>query len=111
MRAGNAARARELWETVAGSGDDALRATVELSLISLDRQEGRLEELAQRLESRVEAGGGSLPPDALLFELANTLEALGRDDEAREMLQRLIDDHPGSPYGMKAQRRLLSATS
>jgi tetratricopeptide (TPR) repeat protein len=110
MRAGNAARARELWQTVADGGEDALRATVELSLISLDREEGQLEALASRLQGQVETGDGALPQDAILFELATTLEALGRAEEAEATLQQLVDDHPASPYGLRAQRKLVAGS-
>ncbi len=74
--------ARALWQRLAEGGPDDLAADAEMSLILLDREEGRLEELAERLESLVEGGESSLPEDVLLFELAQTLEGLGRHEEA-----------------------------
>ena len=77
--------ARALWETLAEGGPDDLAADAEMSLIHLDREEGRLEDLADRLETLIEDGDSSLSEDVLLFELARTLERLGRHDEARRI--------------------------
>ena len=77
--------ARRLWQSVAERGPDDLAAGAEMNLIHLDREQGRLEELAGRLESLVESGESSLPEDVLLFELAQTLEQLGRHEEARRI--------------------------
>lgn len=79
--------ARALWRRLAEGGPDDLAADAEMSLILLDREEGRLEELAERLESLVESGESSLPEDVLLFELAQTLEGLGRYEEAGRIMR------------------------
>ena len=84
-RAGRFARAREIWQGLADGGDDELAAIAELNLIRLDRKEGRLEELASSLEIRIESQDSSLPVDVLLFELAHTLERLGRHEEVRRI--------------------------
>ncbi len=82
---GRSAEARALWQRLAEGGPGDLAAGAEMNLIHLDREQGRLEELAGRLESLVESGESSLPEDVLLFELAQTLEQLGRHDEARRI--------------------------
>ncbi len=79
---GRSAEARALWRKLVEEGPDDLAADAEMSLILLDREQGRLEELAERLESLVESGESALPEDVLLFELAQTLEQLGRHEEA-----------------------------
>ena len=84
-RAGRFPQAREIWQGLADSGDDELAAIAELNLIRLDRKEGRLEELASTLESRIESQESRLPTDVLLFELAHTLEQLGRHEEVRSI--------------------------
>ena len=108
---GGLAEAREAWQDLADGGEGALAATAEMNLILLDRQEGRLEELASTLESRIENRDSSLPSDVLLFELALTLEELGREDDAQDTLQRLLDEYPRSPYSLQAQGKLLSSPS
>lgn len=79
--------ARALWQRLAEGGPADLAADAEMSLILLDREQGRFEELAERLESLVESGGSHLPEDVLLFELAQTLEQLGRYEEAGRILR------------------------
>ena len=81
------AEARALWQRLAEGGPDDLAADAEMSLILLDREQGRLEELAARLESLVESGASRLPQDLLLFELAQTLEELGRHEEAGRIMR------------------------
>ena len=82
---GRSAEARALWQRLAEGGPGDLAAGAEMNLIRLDREQGRLEELAGRLESLVESGESHLPEDVLLFELAQTLEQLGRHEEARRI--------------------------
>jgi tetratricopeptide (TPR) repeat protein len=107
---GGLAEAREIWQSLAGRGGDTLAATAEINLIRLDRQEGQLEDLADRIETRIESQDSSLPSDLLLFELALTLQELERDDDARDAFQRLVDEHPRSPLWAQAQDKLSSAT-
>ena len=86
--------------------------SVELNLLALDRQAGKLEEVKSGLEKQLQEGAKrSLPEDVVLYELAATLEALGRDTEAHDTLQRLVDDHPRSPFAFEARRRLQERTS
>lgn len=103
---GDTARAREIWQEAMRAGrGTALAASARANLISLDRQE-RPAELAEELQEMVDAGGGDLPADALLFELGQTLEAAGRADEANEVYQRLVDDFQTSPYASQARDRI-----
>lgn len=90
------AEARTLWERLAEDGPDDLAADAEMSLIHLDREEGRLEELADRLENLIEDGDSGLPEDVLLFELAQTLEQLGRHEEARRIkrFEEVVPERP-----------------
>jgi tetratricopeptide (TPR) repeat protein len=110
---GDAAKARELWRRyLERNPGTALAVTVELNLLALDRQEGKLEEVVAGLEKQLEEGAArSLPEDVVLHELAETLEALGRDAEANDTRQRLVDDHPRSPFAFDARQRLQSRPS
>jgi hypothetical protein len=73
--------------------------------MELDRQQGRAEELASRLRADLDGADPALPRPVLLNQLALTLESLGRDDEAREVYERLAEEHPTSPYGAQARRQ------
>jgi tetratricopeptide (TPR) repeat protein len=91
--------ARRLWQGLAERGPNDLAAAAEMDLIHLDREQGRLEELADRLESLIEGGDSRLPEDVLLFELARTLEELGRHDEARAIkrFEEVVPEGPRIP--------------
>lgn len=109
---GDAERARALWQNFADSHQGHMLAVVaRLNLITLDRQQGRTEEVADELRSELESGHPSLPEDMLLFELARTLEDLGRKDEARIYFQQLVDEHAGSPYAAEARQRTTGAAA
>jgi tetratricopeptide (TPR) repeat protein len=105
-QAGDVAGARELWGEFLDDHDDHMLASgVRVSLLELDRQEGRAAEVAERLRADLERGDKPLPEDVLLFELARTLEQLGNSQEAREVYQRLGDEYPDSPFASQAQAK------
>ncbi len=105
---GDTELARELWsEYLAENGDDhALGVAVRLNLYGLDRAEGRAEEVAAELRGAVAMESPALPKEALLFELAATLEQLGDEDGAREAFQRIVDEYPESGYAVRARQQL-----
>lgn len=108
LEEGDAARARELWtEFLEEHRGELPAAGVELSLLALDRSEGKGEEVIERLRESIGKPGNQLPDDVLLWELAVTLEQLGRDGEARETYQRLVDENPDSSYVNRARQKLV----
>ncbi len=108
---GDFAAAREHWEAfLAKHSEHALAAQVERNLIALDRQEGRTEELVSRLRSQIAAGSGALPGDALLWELANALEASSQNEAALEVYEQLTEEHPSSVFASRARSRAEALT-
>ena len=105
---GDTAKARELWTSYleAAGRDHAMAIGVQLNLYSLDRAEGRGEELAATLRGAVATESSPLPKDALLFELAATLAQLGDEDGARETFQRIVNEFPDSGYAIRARQQL-----
>ncbi len=105
---GDTATARELWTEYLDTdgGDHALAVNLQLNLYSLDRAEGRSEQLAAELRGAVATETSALPKDALLFELGATLEQLGDEEGARETFQRIVDEHPDSGYAIRARQQL-----
>ena len=101
---GETERARELWEDFLDDHPEhMLGAEVRLNLYALDRAEGRGEEVAAELAAMLEADDRPLPEDVILHELASTLESLGRAEEATGHYQRLVNEHPQSPYAVAAR--------
>ncbi len=105
---GDTATARALWtEYLESNGDDhALAISLQMNLYSLDRAEGRGEQLAAELRGAVATETSDLPKDVLLFELAATLDQLGDEEGARETYQRIVDEHPDSGYAIRARQQL-----
>jgi len=104
---GDLEAARAAWERYLESDSTSLLATeVEVNLMALDRAQGRGDELVTRLRARLSSGDSTLPPDLLLFQLALTLEDLGRTEEAVATYQRIIDDYSNSTYAAEARSRM-----
>ena len=109
VESGEVERARELWqEFVDERPDHVLAGQVRVNLIHLDRQEGRGEEVVSRLEPMLTADPGDreLPGDVVLWELAQTYDALGRGDEAQAAYRRLTEEYPTSAYAGEASQKL-----
>ncbi|MEM8961305.1 MAG: tetratricopeptide repeat protein [Acidobacteriota bacterium] len=104
---GDTATARQIWETFLDRhGDHLLGVSVRLNLISLDRQEGKAEDVAERLRLELESPKKTMPEDVVLYELARTLEQLDRTTDAADYYQQLLDEYPQSPYASDARLRV-----
>lgn len=104
---GDTETARQRWRTFVEAGDDTvLVSETHLNLIALERQEGRAEEVAQKLETMLDQPNPGLPRDALLFELGSTYEALGREQQALDSYRRLVEEFRSSMYVQEAQQRM-----
>lgn len=110
LEEGDAEQARQHWERFLDrQGDHILSTSVRLNLIRLRRENGEADEVAEELVQALEGGGRVLPEDALLFELAQTLDELGRDDEAEEYYQRIVDEFPQSAFTPEARQALTAS--
>jgi tetratricopeptide (TPR) repeat protein len=106
-RSGELDEARRLWEEFLKSqGDHMLASEVRLNLMSVDRAQGREQELVTQIKALLEGPEAYLPEDVLLYQLALTQQELGLEPEARQTLQRLVDEHPQSAYAAEAQSEL-----
>ncbi len=103
---GDMAKARSLWQDfVDEHGDHLLAQSARLNLITLDRDEGRGEDVVASLQRELEKSNKALAEDVLLYELGRTLESLDRDEEAKTYFQRIVDEHASSPYLADARER------
>lgn len=109
IQSGDTATARQIWESfLASHSDHVMALSVRLNLLALDRAEGKAEDVAAELQAELDSVEKDLPEDVLLFELAQTRDALGQNEEARELYQRLVDEYPQSPYSAEARRNTAS---
>ena len=109
---GDTETARAIWDAFLKDHDDhVLALSVQINLIHLDRQSGRAREVAEELQRALDSPEKKiLPEDVILFELAQTLEVLDDEEAALEAYQRILDDHPKSPYTAKARQMTTSAS-
>lgn len=102
-------QARELWSGfVDDHGDTLLAAEARLNLIHLDRQQGKGQDVATRLKAMSQEEEPPLPKDVILNELGETLEQLGRREEAAQAYRQIVEDYPQSRYRASAQQKLSS---
>lgn len=102
---GDAEQARSLWEEFIGkTSDHMLTAEVQVNLMALDRAEGKGDELVTRLRAMLSGPDEGLPHDLLWYQLALTLDSLGRDGEANEAYSRIVEDFPQSAYAAAARQ-------
>ncbi len=103
---GDLEEARRQWSAFADEAvSSVLAAQASLNLIHLDRSQGELDKVEDRLRKLLAEPGGVLGEDQVLRELAVTLEAMGRDGEAEGIWRRLVQEHPNSPWGAEARER------
>lgn len=99
--------ARALWQQYLDQEPDGmLAAATRLSLWELDREQGKSEAVAAEVRAMLDDAKRPLPEDALLNELAKTLDALGKPEEAKAARQRILDEFPRSAYRAEAQRAI-----
>lgn len=112
LEEGDVETARSIWEDfLDDNGGHLLALSVRLNLIHLDRDQGRAAEVAAELEKELADPRRTLPEDVILFELAETREALGEAEAALDYYQRIVDEHPQSAYLARARQKTTAASS
>lgn len=102
-------QARQLWtDFVDDNPKNLLAGEARVNLIHLDRQQGKNEDLSQRLKSMLEEDEPALPKDVVLWELATTQEALGKKQDALQSYRRITEEYPESAYRSEAQQKVTS---
>ena len=107
LEEGQPDQARTLWRGYLDENPTGfLAAGARLSLLRLDRQQGKLDDVAAELRRMLDDAKRPLPEDVVLWELAQTLKAQGKTEEARPLLQRIVDEFSRSAYRVEAQTEL-----
>jgi tetratricopeptide (TPR) repeat protein len=100
-------QARELWNAfVDDNPKNILAGEARVNLIHLDRQQGKGQDLVQRLKTMLEEEEPGLPKDVILYELATTQDELGRKQEALSSWRRITEEYPESAYRSEAQQKV-----
>jgi hypothetical protein len=77
-----------------------------LEQVKVYRQLGRHRAVGQVLDGILQEEAGSTLIPEVLWERAQTARKLDDVDKEAQMYERLVDDHPQSPYAERARRRL-----
>jgi tetratricopeptide (TPR) repeat protein len=94
------------FDHFARGADSVLAVTAEIDAARLLAGQGKTDEAIERLKRAVGSAKSSLPKDALLDELGRLYEQAGHTADARATYQRLLSEHPDSPFAADAQARL-----
>lgn len=86
----------------AGSGLYAEMAR--LGLAEVQVQKGQFDPAIATFKEMAARADGGLPVDGLLMQLGRAYALAGRNGEARQAYQRVIDEHPESIYATEARR-------
>jgi hypothetical protein len=106
LQENDAAGARKVWEEFLDDHPGhMLAAAVRLSLLDLDRKDGKGQQVVERLRADLEKDDKPLPEDVMLYQLGVTLEQLGRRQEAHDAYQRVVDEYPDSPWVSKSMTK------
>lgn len=89
------------------AADPAVRAAT-LDLLRLRLATGQVEAAIADLEAMASGKDKRLPQDMAMFELGGAYERAGKIAQAQEILRKLVENFPDSPYKVEAQRKLSS---
>ncbi|MGC8916438.1 MAG: tetratricopeptide repeat protein [Thermoanaerobaculum sp.] len=99
---------RELAAVAASrSTDPAVRAAT-LDLVRLRLARGDVDGVIKELQAMAAGKDKRLPRDLAMVELADAYVRTGKASEAREVLRKLVENFPDSPYKVEAQQKLSS---
>lgn len=89
------------------AADPAVRAAT-LDLIRLRLARGDVDGVIRDLEAMAAGKDKRLPRDMAMFELAKAYERAGKTAQAQDVLRKLVENFPDSPYKVEAQQKLSS---
>ncbi|MGH9315524.1 MAG: tetratricopeptide repeat protein [Thermoanaerobaculia bacterium] len=101
-----AADAPEVLAKAAREGRAVVAAAAEIDVARLLAARGKTTEAVERLRRAIESPQSAAPKDALLFALAEIYENSGSAADARATYQRLLNEHPESPYRADARQKI-----
>lgn len=99
---------RELSAVVSHRSADPVVRAATADWIRLRLAKGETEGVIRDLEAMAAGKDRRLPRDTALFELAKVYERTGKITQAQEVLRKLVENFPDSPYKTDAQQKLSS---
>jgi TolA-binding protein len=108
----HAEAAARFQETVERAGENSFYGRVaRLGVIEANAQAKKYDEAISAAQALVNnTSDDTIPRDALLMELGRVQAAAGKKAEAKQTLDKMIADFPGSPYVEEAKKMLAELT-
>ncbi|MCS7181506.1 MAG: tetratricopeptide repeat protein [Thermoanaerobaculum sp.] len=99
---------RELAAVAASGGTDPAARMATLDWVRLRLSRGDVDGVVRDLERMAAGKDQRLPRDLAMFELAKAYERAGKYSQAQEVLRKLVENFPDSPFRVDAQQKLSS---
>lgn len=99
---------RELAAVASGRAADPSVRAATVDLVRLRLAKGDVDGVIKDLEAMAAGKDKRLPRDMAMFELAKAHERAGKTAQAQDVLRKLVENFPDSPYKVEAQQKLAS---
>jgi tetratricopeptide (TPR) repeat protein len=93
-------------EVIARDGSGLYGRMARLGKADEQARNGQYDAAIAAFRELSESKDDALPVDAILIQLGRTYAAAGKKDEAQKTFNKIVDEHPGSPYSQEARRQM-----
>jgi tetratricopeptide (TPR) repeat protein len=101
---GDTAKSVENLQQVIGHGDETIKSVAQFALAGIYKKRGETQKAIDIYKQVYDAGGYSKA--AVAFELASLYESISQPEQAKDFYQKLISEHPDSPFRQFADEAL-----
>jgi TolA-binding protein len=94
-------------QVIAQAGDDDIYGEMaRLGLAEAQARAGQYEQAINAFKELAQRTDGHLPTDAILMQLGRTYLDAGKQADARQTFNRIVEEFPDSPYSAEARQQL-----
>jgi TolA-binding protein len=93
-------------EVIDRAGTSVYAQMAKLGMADAQAAEGKFDQAIATFKEMSGNKDGQLPVDAVLMQLARAYGAAGKQTDARQTLQRVVDEFPQSPYAAEAKKAI-----
>jgi len=94
------------YDQVIGSGVGVIQRTAKLGKAEAQLRAGQFDPAIATLKAESELANSTLPPDAVLMELARAYRLAGKTEDAKKTLTQVVEKHAESPFAAEAKTEL-----
>jgi tetratricopeptide (TPR) repeat protein len=94
------------YDQVIAGGSGVVARMARLGKAEAQLRAGQYDPAIATFKELAEQKDGTLPPDALLFELARAYRLAGKTEDAKKTLNQIVDQHKESPFAAEAKTEI-----